>query len=117
MMSINLKSSLDVTGTAFFEMKQMKQNKSNATVGFKDQKIKLIHDVLLYYKFMQNNSNKVMAENPDQWVEEKFEDWLDKGRHPSNTSYTASQAGNTTTTSTAPVIVPATKKAEDEMPR
>mmetsp|Transcript_55057 Transcript_55057/g.61567 ORF Transcript_55057/g.61567 Transcript_55057/m.61567 type:complete len:307 (+) Transcript_55057:171-1091(+) len=87
-----------------------KRKKGNVTVGFKDQKIKFIHDVRLYYKFVRENGDKIMVENPDQWIEEDFEEWLDKERHPSNAVYTGSQASNTTTTSTTPVIVSVTTK-------
>lgn len=91
----------------------MRQKKSNVMKGFNNLKIALIHDLLLYYQFLYNDSKEALADNPTQWVQGDFKKWKSQGRHPSTTSHTASQAGNTTMTSTAPVIVCVTKKAEE----
>ena len=70
-----------------------------------------------------HNNNEVMAENPDQWVEEDFEDWIDLGKPKSIANFTPEQkrqdelrkeyarrdlsisTAAATTTTTAPEIV------------
>ena len=45
-----------------------KRKKDTNTFGFNSQRIKLINNVILYYDFMYQNDDDVVAENPDQWV-------------------------------------------------
>ena len=81
--------------------------------GFTDLKITLIHDVLLYYQFLYNDSKEALADDPTQWVQGDFKKWRSQERHPSTTAHISSHASNTTTTSTASVIISTTEKAED----
>ena len=81
--------------------------KHTITTPINSKKIKMISDVLLYYQFMRKNGDKQMAENFNQWVMGDFKDWRVKGYPTSNTGYTVSLAGNTTSTAstaTAPVF-------------
>ena len=95
---------------------EMKRKKNNAMVGFDDQKITLIHDVVLYYHFLQGETTtKALAEEPTNWVREDFKDWIEQGCYPIIASYNVSLAGTTTiiTAPTGPVVVPNIKKVED----
>ena len=62
---------------------------------------------------MRKNGDETMTANPDQWVMDDFEDWIDHGLPISTVAYTVSLAGNITTTLPGIGPVSATKKAED----
>ena len=54
--------------------------KMNVMVGFNDQKITLIHDLILYYHFLQGETiTKALVEEPTNWVIEDFKDWREQG--------------------------------------
>ena len=81
------------------------------TVGFKDQRINLINNVILYYDFVCQNDNDVVAEEPDQWVMAAFKKQRSRGCPKSTATYTTSLAGNVTkTTSIGTVPISQTKK-------
>ena len=94
-------------------LQSMRRSKNNVMKGFNELKITLIHDVLLYYHFLYNDSIETLANDPRNWVQADFKKWRSQGRHSSTTIFTAAQVGNTTTPPTAPVVVSATKKVED----
>ena len=57
-------------------LKQMKwQSGTNLVEAFTSGKLKLISDVLIYYKFLMNDNQKVLAEDPVSWVKSDFRDW------------------------------------------
>ena len=85
-------------------------------VGFNNQKITLIHDVVLYYHFLQSETTtKALAEEPTQWVREDFKTWRDQGCHPNIASFNALLSGITTNATAPPAttVAPGIKKAED----
>ena len=70
---------------------EMKRKQNNVMVGFNNQKITLIHVVVLYYHFLQSETaTKTLAEEPAQWVREDFKTWRDQGCHPNIASYNTS---------------------------
>ena len=69
----------------------MNCKQGNVTVPFIHRYIKTINNVLLYYQFIINNNNEVMAENPDQWVEEDYNDWKYLGKPKSIAVFTPGQ--------------------------
>ena len=94
---------------------EMRRKKNNVMVGFNDGKITLIHDVVLYYHFLQGKTTtKALVEEPKNWSREDFKYWREQGCHPTIASYNLSLVGTTTTTTapTGPVVVPNIKKAE-----
>ena len=94
----------------------IKRKKHYVSILFNNQKIKMINDVLLYYKFMSKNKDNVIAEDPVQWVMDEFKEWRINGFPISNAAYTASLAGTTTTTtSTGPAVFSVSKKAKDAL--
>ena len=94
-------------------MQNMRRSKYNFMKGFTELKITLIHEALLYYHFLYNDSMEALAEDHRNWVQVDFKKWRSQGRHSSTTVHTAAQAGNTMIPPTAPVAVSATKKSED----
>ena len=79
-------------------LSDMRRQKNDVSTPFDDMRIKLINNVLLYYHFMRNNNNKVMAENPDQWGKRDFKKYKKSRGFPTSTAaYNASLAGNATT--------------------
>ena len=94
----------------------MRRQKDNVSTPFDDLRIKLINNVLLYYHFMRNNNNKVMAENPDQWGKRDFKKYKKSRGFPTSTAaYNAPLAGTTTMTLTGSAPVSATKKHKDTL--
>ena len=95
---------------------EMRRKKNNTMVGFNNQKITLIHDVIFYYNFLQSETRtKALAEEPTQWVREDFKTWRDQGCHPNIASVNESLSG-TTANATAPpatTVTPEIKKAEN----
>ena len=76
---------------------EMRRKKNNVMVGFNNQKITLIHNLVPYYHFIQSkNTTKALAEEPTQWVREDFKTWRDQGYHPNIASYNAPLSGNIT---------------------
>ena len=98
-------------------LKNMKGKKGTNTIGFAYQNIKMINDVLLYYACMYKNDNDALSEKPDQWVIADFKKLRSRGCPKNATTYTVSQAGNTTnttsTTSNVTAPVSQTKLEED----
>ena len=43
---------------------ELRRKKGNTMAAFNDQKITLIHDVILYYQFLGNSNNEVLVEDP-----------------------------------------------------
>ena len=85
-------------------------------VGYNNRKITLIHDVVLYYHFLQSETaTKTLAEEPTQWVREDFKTWRDQGCHPNIASFNASSSSTITnaTALLATTVTPEIKKAED----
>ena len=51
----------------------MKLKKGNNRVdAFTERKLKLVNNVLLYYNFLYADGEKVLAEDPTQWVRGDF---------------------------------------------
>ena len=51
----------------------MERKKGGGMTGFNDRKITLIHSVVLYYHFLRSdNTTKVLAKDPENWVVEDF---------------------------------------------
>ena len=95
---------------------EMRRKKNNVMVGFNNRKITLIHDIVLYYHFLQSGTTtKALTEDPIQWVRDDFKTWRDQGRHPNIASFNASSSGNSTNTTVPPAttVAPEIKKAED----
>ena len=95
---------------------EMQKTKNNAIVGFNNRKIILIHNVVLYYHFLQSETaTKALAEDPIKWVRNDFKTWREQRRHPTIASFNASLSGNTTNTTASPAttVAPEIKKAED----
>ena len=62
----------DFTACEEQRFSNMKRKKDNGKVPFNSLEIKLLNNTLLFYQFMRNNNNEVMAKIPDQWVREDF---------------------------------------------
>ena len=95
---------------------EMQRKKNNAMVGFNNRKITLIHDVVLYYHFLQSETaTKALAEDPIQWVRDDFKTWRDQGRHPNIASFNTLSSSNTTNTTAPPAttVAPEIKTLED----
>ena len=77
----------------------------------------MIHDVVLYYHFLRNETaTKALAEEPTQWVRDNFKTWMDQGHHPNITFFNTSSFGNVTTNATttpATTVDPKIKQAKD----
>ena len=102
---------------------EMKRKKHSTTVDFVHRKITQIYNVILYYKFLRSDdSSKKLAKDPESWVKDDFDNWIDDGRHSTVVSAKAASAnaassGTTTTTmnatATPATVCPDTKKAEN----
>ena len=82
---------------------------------FDYRKLTLIHDIDLYYRFLQSETaNRALTDNPENWVREDSKLWRDQGCHPTIASANASLSG-TTANATAPptTAAPELKKAEN----
>ena len=52
---------------------------TNVVQAFSNAKLKQISDVPLYYTFLMNDNQEVLAEDPVQWVKSDFRKWKSKG--------------------------------------
>ena len=92
---------------------EMRRKKNNVKVAFNDRKITLIHDVVLYYHFLQNDTTtKALVEEPGNWKREDFNDWRDQGCHPTIASANASLSGTTTNATTSSTIASPEKRVQ-----
>ena len=93
-------------------LKKIKRKKCNSSiVAFTDAKLKLVNDVLLYYNFLYQDDKDALVEEPNQWVKGEFRKWKRRGYSLSTATYNASQAGNSsnTTSQTSNVTTPVSK--------
>ena len=82
---------------------------------FNHQNLTLIYDVVLYYKFPRSDAaTRTLAKDPENWVKEDFELWIDQGCHSTTASADPALSVTTANTTIPPAkVCPDTKKAEN----
>ena len=94
---------------------EIKRKKHNTMVPFNHRKLTLIHDIVLYYKFLlSDTATRTLAEDPENWVREDYKLWKNQGCHPTTASANAVSSGTSANATASPAAVcPDTKKAEN----
>ena len=111
----NFMDSCDLENIKKFQQK----DSTNVVQAFSNAKLKLISNVLLYYLFLMDDSQEVLAENPVNWVKSDFRKWKTKPRgtatqNASNAGTATQNALNASTQQTSNVKPPSTTKLEDD---
>ena len=83
---------------------------------FKQARLKLVNDALLYCNFWFTDQEYFFANDPVKWVYLDFEIWKSNGFPLSTAAYNASQAANSTDTTqqTSNVTAPSGTKLEND---
>ena len=91
---------------------QQDDGNNNLVQAFSNAKLTLITNARLYYKFLMDDSQEILVEDPASWVKRDFRKWvtLPKGTATQTTTTAVTQNTSNTTAATPP----STTKLEDD---
>ena len=84
---------------------------NNIVQAFSNSKLKLIEKVILYYDYLMNNQQEILARDPVVWVKSDYFKWLST---PKVGTAATQNASNSTTQQASNVTPPSTTKLEDD---
>ena len=93
------------------DLEDLRRKQHNTTKGFTKRKVRLVYNVICYYKLLQSDdTTKKLAKDPKNWDKDDFNDWIDNRRHPTLASAKAASANTTLpgTTTTPNTTAPPT---------
>ena len=92
---------------------QRDDGNNNLVQAFSNGKLTLITSTRNYYKFLMDDGQEVLAEDPTSWVKLDFRKWLTLPRGTAAQTPTTTPATQVTSNTTAPTP-PSTTKSEDD---